>query len=149
MLLAACSLTTSLDSRSSGALTPLATPEAGGVAAGGSPEASAALDGSTGQDAAGGAEAGPPGPFCAAIVPKPCSSPSPRSVRAGFSSTRTCSSPRPARLVLGVDGKTAFDGVADPFYRPGVVAVGAGIHYTDTPSGPLALHVDDLYLDSK
>ena len=55
----------------------------------------------------------------------------------------------PARLVLTVDGKTAFDGAADPFYRPGGIAVGAGIHYTDTPSGPLALHVDDLYLDLK
>jgi hypothetical protein len=280
VLLAACSLTTSLDGISSGAPTPLATPEGGGVDAGGSPEASAALDGSTGLDAAGGIDAGPPGPFCASIVPKPTfcddfertsliGAWENRSLSGGGSvtlapSTRTptgqelitkipvfpagsvsvasldrnfVSAQRvtlsyalrieaapgqgsqqvmlvavtppgasgdffhtylfvtsagvmlveetfpggsnaggsfvpntlsvpivfgtwqridmtltlvaPARLVLAVDGKTAFDGAAVPFYRPGVVAVGAGIHYTDTPSGPLALHVDDLYLDLK
>jgi hypothetical protein len=48
---------------------------------------------------------------------------------------------------LTVDGKTAFDDVADPFYRPGQTGVTAGIHYTNTPSGPLSLRVDDLTVD--
>jgi hypothetical protein len=55
----------------------------------------------------------------------------------------------PPRISLHVDGMVAFDGAADPFYRPGVAGVSAGIHYTDTPSGPLSARVDDLYVDLK
>ena len=55
----------------------------------------------------------------------------------------------PPRLVLAVDGKVAFDALADAFYRPGTVSVNAGVHYTSTPSGPLSLRVDDLYVDLK
>ena len=53
----------------------------------------------------------------------------------------------PTRVTLTVDGKTSFDDVADPFYRPGKVGVVAGVHYTSTPSGPLSLRVDDLTVD--
>jgi hypothetical protein len=53
----------------------------------------------------------------------------------------------PASVLLTVDGTVAFSGAADPAYRPGQVSVAGGIHYTVTPSGPLALHIDDLSID--
>jgi hypothetical protein len=52
----------------------------------------------------------------------------------------------PASILLTVDGAVAFDGAADPAFKPGLITVDNGIHYTNTPSGPLALHVDDLFL---
>lgn len=55
----------------------------------------------------------------------------------------------PASILLTVDGAVAFNGVADPAYKPGQVSVGSGIHYTITPSGPLSLHLDDLFVDLK
>jgi hypothetical protein len=53
----------------------------------------------------------------------------------------------PASILLTVDGAVAFNGAADPAFKPGQVSLAGGIHYTDTPSGPLALHIDDLFLD--
>ncbi len=53
----------------------------------------------------------------------------------------------PTRVMLTVDGVVAFNGAADPAYKPGQVSVAGGIHYAITPSGPLALRVDDLFVD--
>jgi hypothetical protein len=55
----------------------------------------------------------------------------------------------PTHVSLAIDGKAAFDGAPDALYRPGTAGVSAGIHYSDTPSGPLSVHVDDLYVDLK
>ncbi|MEA2746686.1 MAG: hypothetical protein QOI41_829 [Myxococcales bacterium] len=55
----------------------------------------------------------------------------------------------PASILLTVDGVVAFNGVADPAYKPGQVVVDNGIHYTNTPSGPLSVHIDDLFVDLK
>lgn len=55
----------------------------------------------------------------------------------------------PPHLRLTVDGKVAFDGAADPFFRRGTPSVSAGIHYSDAPSGPLSVRVDDLFVTVK
>lgn len=55
----------------------------------------------------------------------------------------------PTSILLTVDGAVAFNGVADAAFKPGSITVNNGIHYTDTPSGPLSLHIDDLFLDLK
>lgn len=59
----------------------------------------------------------------------------------------TLSLASPPHLFVSVDGKVAFDDAADSSYRPGKVSLSAGIHYTQTPSGPLAVRVDDLAVD--
>lgn len=56
---------------------------------------------------------------------------------------------KPPRLRLTIDGKVAFEGPADPFFRPGKPSVSAGIHYANGPSGPLSVRVDDLFLTLK
>ena len=56
---------------------------------------------------------------------------------------------KPTRLRLLVDGAAAYDGVADPFLRPGLFVVSGGIQNTNQPSGPLSVRVDDLYVDAK
>lgn len=55
----------------------------------------------------------------------------------------------PPRLKLSVGGKVAFDGPADGFYRRGAPTLTAGVHYTNAPSGPLSVRVDDLTVDVK
>lgn len=55
----------------------------------------------------------------------------------------------PPHLRLRVDGKLAFDGAADPFFRRGQPTLNAGVHYTDSPSGPLALRIDDVAVTLK
>jgi hypothetical protein len=55
----------------------------------------------------------------------------------------------PTSILLTIDGAVAFNGVADPAFKPGSVTVNNGIHYTNTPSGPLSLHIDDLFVDLK
>jgi hypothetical protein len=55
----------------------------------------------------------------------------------------------PTRLTVTVEGQTAYDAPAHPFVRPGSITLSAGIHYGESPVGPLALRIDDLVLDAK
>jgi hypothetical protein len=48
-----------------------------------------------------------------------------------------------------VDGKLGYEGTPDPFFRRGSPSVSGGVNYSFAPGGPLSVHVDDVYVDTK
>ncbi len=50
------------------------------------------------------------------------------------------------RHTVTIDGMVAYDAAADPFFRAGKPQIAGGIDYSDAPTGPLSLRVDDLYV---
>jgi hypothetical protein len=53
------------------------------------------------------------------------------------------------RVKVTVDGNLGYEGTADPFFRRGVATISAGVNYSFAPGGPLSVHVDDVYVDTK
>jgi hypothetical protein len=52
-------------------------------------------------------------------------------------------------VTVAIDGMKVYEEATFPYFQRGLLSVSAGVHYTEAPTGPTTVTIDDVFAEVK